>query len=63
MVETFKQIVGTVGENLRGQPLAFALIVVNLMFLGWAVYVMNGVGEAGIRRDALITQLVEKCGK
>jgi hypothetical protein len=47
MVETFKQIVGTVGENLRGQPLAFALIVVNLMFLGWAVYVFNGVAKAG----------------
>jgi hypothetical protein len=63
MVETIKQIVGTVGDNLKSQPLAFALIIVNLLFLGWASYVFNGVGEAGERRDQLIAQLVEKCGK
>jgi hypothetical protein len=63
MVETIKQVVSTVGENLKSQPLAFALIIVNLLFLGWASYVFNGVGEAGERRDQLIAQLVEKCGK
>jgi hypothetical protein len=63
MVDALKQIVGTVGDNLKTQPLAFALIIVNLLFLGWASYVFNGVGEAGERRDQLIAQLVEKCGK
>jgi hypothetical protein len=63
MVETIKQVVSVVGENLKSQPLAFALIIVNLLFLGWASYVFNGVGEAGERRDQLIAQLVEKCGK
>jgi hypothetical protein len=33
------------------------------LFLGWASYVFKGVGEAGERRDQLIAQLVEKCGK
>jgi hypothetical protein len=61
MVETIKQIVGTVGDNLKTQPLAFALIIVNLLFLLWAVYVFNGIGKAGERRDALLTSLVEKC--
>jgi hypothetical protein len=63
MVDALKQVVSTVGENLKSQPLAFALIIVNLLFLGWASYVFNGVGEAGERRDQLIAQLVEKCGK
>jgi hypothetical protein len=63
MVDALKQVVTTVGENLKSQPLAFALIIVNLLFLGWASYVFNGVGEAGERRDQLIAQLVEKCGK
>jgi hypothetical protein len=63
MVDALKQIVGAVGENLKGQPLAFALIIVNLMFLLWAIYVFNGVGKAGERRDAVISSLIEKCGK
>lgn len=61
MVETIKEIVGAVGENLKSQPLAFALIIVNLLFLLWAVYVFNGVAKAGERRDNLITQLMEHC--
>jgi len=56
-----KQIIASVTEGLKASPLALALVVINLLFLAWGVHVLNAVSEAGVRRDALLTQLVEKC--
>jgi hypothetical protein len=61
MVEALKQIVGTVGDNLKGQPLAFGLLLINIIFLGSLIYVMQERSESNERKDALITQLLEKC--
>lgn len=48
-------------DGLKQNPLALALVLVNLLFLAWGVYLMNSFADAAARRDALITSLVERC--
>jgi uncharacterized protein HemX len=57
---------GTV-EALRSQPLALALIVVNVLFLGSAVWLFHEVSmqtaEERNHRNALLTQALTSCGE
>lgn len=48
-------------DGLKSNPLALALVLVNLLFLAWGVYLMHSFAAAAERRDVLITQLVERC--
>ena len=45
-------------EALKAHPYALALVVVNVMFLG---YVVHEVSASGARRDALIAELSRDC--
>lgn len=56
-----KHLITGISENLKASPLALALVLVNVLFLMWGVYMFNQFGEAGQRRDELIRHLVEKC--
>jgi hypothetical protein len=55
---------GTV-EALKGQPLAIALIVVNLMFLAGGMYTAHDffqrLDTASLRKDTLVSEMMERC--
>ncbi|MCA1455916.1 hypothetical protein I6F35_22375 [Bradyrhizobium sp. BRP22] len=55
---------GTV-EALKSQPLALALVIVNVLFLLGGGYVahnfMHALGEATLRKDALLADLAKRC--
>jgi hypothetical protein len=56
---------GAAIEALKGQPLALALVIVNVCFLIAAAWFLTYIGgsarEATQRRDALISQLAKDC--
>jgi hypothetical protein len=54
MSETLRKIF----IGLRDQPLTIALVIINLLFLG---YVVQQVASAGQRRDQLISELAREC--
>lgn len=65
MIETVSKVANTVVESLRSQPLALALIVINILFLLAVGWMWHGVGEA-VRaeresRNVLLTQIAENC--
>lgn len=64
-IEEGGKVAGGVVEGLKSQPLALALIVVNLLFLGAGAYVLNAVaglgGAQNERKDALLSQLAKNC--
>lgn len=49
-------------KGLKEQPLALALVVVNVLFLGAGAWFLSRVADAQEKRDALIIQLVKDCG-
>lgn len=54
-------------EAMKGNPLALALVLVNLMFLAVGLYVLRDLSnlsrERDSRRDELLTTLVNNCIK
>lgn len=60
-LEQIGKVASTIIESLKGQPLALALVVVNLMFLVGGVYVLNDRRDSNVRKDALIADLVKNC--
>ena len=64
-VEESGKVASSIVDALRNQPLALALIVVNVLFLGVAGYFMHvffqELGVASTRKDEMITQLVSIC--
>lgn len=51
----------SVAENLKSHPVAFAIIVINLLFLLTGVWVLRDVASNARERDALLTQIVRDC--
>lgn len=62
--ETGKVAVATV-ESLKHQPLALALVIVNVMFLAAGVWTMKDVAESfrarEAQRGAFMTELLDRC--
>jgi hypothetical protein len=50
-------------EPLKSNPAAFALVVVNLLFLAWGAYMFNQFAKAGERRDTMLTAIIRECAK
>jgi hypothetical protein len=48
-------------EGLKAQPLALALIVVNLMFIIGFSYMLREIGQSVTRKDQLLSELAKDC--
>ena len=51
----------SVAENLKSHPVAFAIIVINLLFLLAGVWVLRDVAANARERDSLLAQIVRDC--
>jgi hypothetical protein len=58
-----KQIVNSVITNLRDQPFALGLVVVNIAFLVGFGFLFSEVANSVERKDALVVQLLQQCAK
>ncbi|MEY9364771.1 hypothetical protein ABH994_007492 [Bradyrhizobium yuanmingense] len=48
-------------EALRSQPLALALVVVNLLFLIGFAFMLREIAQAVERKDALLAEIASHC--
>jgi hypothetical protein len=52
-------------ESLKSQPLALALIVINLMFLAGGIWIMHDIADSvraqQLRKDQLLAELAKDC--
>jgi hypothetical protein len=55
------KVASGVVEGLKSQPLALALIVVNVLFIGFMAFVISSLKEQGERKDALLGELARNC--
>jgi len=65
-VEEGAKVATTVVEGLRAQPLSLALIVVNLVFVGFVAWIANEFNQRTTHqyevKDQLIARLIDQCG-
>ena len=65
-VEEGAKVATTVVEGLRAQPLSLALIVVNLVFVGFVAWIANEFNQRMTHqyevKDQLIARLIDQCG-
>ena len=61
MMQATGKIVGHITEGLKDRPLALALILVNVLFLIVTSGVLYSVNQTGVRRDKLISDLIQLC--
>ena len=64
-VEEGAKVASGVVEGLKSQPLSLALIVMNVIFIGFAVWVLQSLNARTVHqyevKDQLIAKLVDKC--
>ena len=62
--EEAAKVVSTVAESLKSQPLALALVVVNVLFLAagiWFLHELSGITRTNrAHQDALVQKLTEQ---
>ena len=65
-VEEGAKVASSVVEGLRTQPLSLALIVVNLVFVGFVAWIANEFNQRTTHqyevKDQLIARLIDQCG-
>ena len=54
---------GKVIDGLRSQPLALALVVINLLFLVGFTLMLREIAQAVERKDALLAEIASHCMK
>jgi hypothetical protein len=47
-------------DSLRSNPMVLAVVIVNVLFLG---YIVREVGASGARKDTLIAELARDCAR
>jgi hypothetical protein len=60
-IEEGGKVASGVIEGLKSQPLALALIIINMMFLGFTIYIIHSLREHAERKDALLSDLARHC--
>lgn len=48
-------------DALRSQPLALALVVINLLFLTGFAFMLREIAQAVARKDALLAEIASHC--
>jgi hypothetical protein len=48
-------------DNLKTQPLALAILVINVLFLGFMGFIIHSLKEQAERKDALLGDLARHC--
>ncbi|MEY9428142.1 hypothetical protein ABH975_003457 [Bradyrhizobium ottawaense] len=56
-----RQLARTLTEALRDEPLALSLVIINALFLLAGLYGLREITHAVERKDALLTQLADRC--
>jgi hypothetical protein len=56
-----RQLSRTLIEALRSEPLALSLVTINALFLLAGLYGLREIVQAVERKDALLTQITERC--
>jgi len=66
-VEEGAKVATSVIENLKGEPISLALIVMNIIFVGAVSYAAYGINVRTTNqyavKDALIEKLIDQCNK
>jgi hypothetical protein len=66
-IEQTGKVATSVIESLKSQPLSIALIVINVLFLGFFAFVANGISARALRQDQghfeTIKELIRSCGQ
>jgi len=64
-IEEGAKLASGVVEGLKAQPLSLALIVMNVVFIGFAVFVLQALNARTVHqyevKDQLIAKLIDKC--
>jgi hypothetical protein len=55
------KVASGVVEGLKSQPLALAMVVINVLFIGFMSFVIHALREQGERKDALLGDLARNC--
>ncbi|MFK4534269.1 hypothetical protein ABIA00_002452 [Bradyrhizobium ottawaense] len=56
-----RKAASAVAESLRSQPLALALVVINLLFLIGFAFMLREIAQAVERKDALLAEIASHC--
>jgi len=63
--EEIGKVAGATVEAMKTQPLALALVVINVLFLVGGIYVLRDIAEnlkgQQLRKDELLAQLAKDC--
>ena len=51
----------SVADNLKSHPLAFALVIINVLFLGAVVMMLRDVADNARERTAAMNTLLAQC--
>jgi hypothetical protein len=59
------KVATSIAESLKSQPLALALVIINLMFLAGGMYTAHDfflrLDTASLRKDKLVNDMMERC--
>ncbi|MEY9404453.1 hypothetical protein G6321_00031320 [Bradyrhizobium barranii subsp. barranii] len=58
-----RKAASAVAKSLRSQPLALALVVINLLFLIGFAFMLREIAQAVERKDALLAEIASHCLK
>jgi hypothetical protein len=61
MIETVKQVASDTVSALKGSPMLLVLVLINTIFLGMTIYLLEQINQAGLRRDSMINDLMKTC--
>lgn len=61
MIAEGSKVAGGIIDGLKNQPLALALVVVNVLFLCFTAFIIHSLKEQGERKDALLSDLAHNC--
>ncbi|MBR1002722.1 hypothetical protein ABIF65_005997 [Bradyrhizobium japonicum] len=56
-----RKVAADIIEALRSQPMALAVVVINLLFLTGFAFMLREIVQAVARKDALLAEIASHC--